>query len=81
MDKKITWKNLKEFIDNKIEKEGDSWLESELYIEAQGTEELNSSFSTIQCSEKWTYIKPAWEHGVLTTTFKNKKIITLNINY
>ena len=81
MSKSVNWRQLKEFIDQQVEKEGDKWLDNELYIECQGIEHINPSFETIKDCEDWHYTKPAWEHGVLTTTFKKKKIVSLNINY
>lgn len=80
-----TWRDLFEFIMDKIEKEGSSFLDNELVIEMQSPDHVNRSFKKIMDSEGWEYTAPAWKFGdkiqVNTTTFKDKKIVSLNINY
>lgn len=75
------WRQLKEYIDRKVSEEGDEWLDNRLFIECVDPETHNEGFETINDSDGWIYSEAAWEHGVLTTTFKNEGIVTLNINY
>jgi hypothetical protein len=79
------WKDLYEFINKKIEKEGQSFLENDLYIEMVSPEGGNPSYTKETDSEGWTYVQPCWKIGkeihVHTTTFRKKRIVTLNINY
>ncbi|MDB4330252.1 hypothetical protein N9948_00805 [bacterium] len=51
---------------------------------------FKSGWTYIKDGEGWDYVQPAWVNGsangeshgsVLATTFKDKKIVTLNINY
>ena len=85
---------LQEFIYEKMEKEGPSWLDNEIYIECPGPHpdawqigsgvptEIKSGWNYIRDAEGWIYVRPAWSNtGLLTTTFKDEKITTLNINY
>ncbi len=82
-----TWKDLFEFIQNKIAEEGESFLENKIYIEMQDPKNVNKSFKTISDSEGWQYTQPAWsavrneKPTVMYTYFKKDKICTLNINY
>lgn len=86
-----TWKDLYQFIQEKIAEEGESFLENEIMIECQDPNHINSSFKTRVDSEGWVYSQPAWclkdyqnpEKGkhINSTTFKKEKIVTLNINY
>lgn len=82
MSEKVTWNDLYKFIQQKIEQDP-KFLENELMIEVADPSQFNkkSGWSTEKDAENWLYVKPALKHGVLTTTFKNKKIVTLNINY
>lgn len=85
MTKKPTWRDLLNFIEQQVQKEGDVFLDNLLFIEMQNPEYVNKSFEVIKDSEGWEYCAPAWRVAdkieVLTTSFPNKKIRTLNINY
>lgn len=80
-----TWKDLYAFIREKIAKEGPEFLENKLYIEMVAPVGSNPSYTKVEDSEGWTYVQPCWKMGkqihVHTTTFKNRKIVTLNVNY
>lgn len=82
-----TWKDLWEFINQKIKEEGESFLDNKIYIECQDPANLNQSFQTITDSEGWVYSEPAWvktsdgKRHVNYTRWVDKKIVSLNINY
>ena len=82
-----TRKDLYEFIQKKIEQEGPKFIENKIYIEMQSPEHVNPGFKKVSDSEGWEYVQPAWclirneKPNVHCTTFKDKKIVTLNINY
>lgn len=87
VDQKVQWKHLYEFIQEQIKKDP-NFLENQLMIEMVPPEHCAESggWKRAQDSENWHYVEPAWCFGdhviVLTTTFpKDKKIVTLNINY
>lgn len=82
---KPKWKDLHEFILNKIKDEGESFLDNDLYIEMVSPDSSNSSYDIVEDGEGWKYASPCWIIGkkvnVLTTRFSTKKIVSLNINY
>lgn len=80
-----TWRDLYNFIQEQIAKEGDAFLDNKIYFEMVDPIHYNQSFKTIEDSEGWKYIQPAWlcrnQVYPLCTFFKDKKIVTLNVNY
>lgn len=87
-DRNPTWRDLYLFIQEQITKEGEEFLDNEFFVECQNEETINQSFNTIRDSEDWLYTQPAWWYNkdtgrfdVLTSRWKDKKIVTLNINY
>lgn len=83
---KVQWKHLYEYIQKQIEKDP-NFLENQLMIEMVPPEHCpeKGGWTRTKDSEDWHYVEPAWVMGesveVLATTFPDKKIVTLNINY
>lgn len=90
-DKKVpTWNDLLKFIEAKV-KENPDFLSHEIFIECVDEKNCpeSSGWVKVKDHEDWSYVRPAWiltqadggQCKILTTTFKDKKITTLNINY
>lgn len=85
----VKWKHLNDFIQEQLKKDP-NFLEKGLMIEMVSPDHCQekSGWARLKDSEGWEYVEPAWfqttnqeEPVVLATTFKDKDVVTLNINY